>query len=424
VTIFPTMPTSGPTESSGLPLVENARGCYLYDAQGRDYLDGSSGVLNVNVGHSHPAVLSAIRDQIERVAFVHRTQFDNTPARQLTERLLEIAPKGSVAVEYSNSGSEANECALRLVFAYHHRRRNSERTVVLSEQPSCHRISGEALAITGMPSSRDPSMAGLVANADWVLVHPQPGNRRANRNDWAEAILRIGASRVAAIVVQPLGGGAFGAAPISRDTLQWLRLETEDKDIVFVVDEMASGFGRTGRWWASDHAGITPDILTSGKGVTGGYTSLAVTFIAECIRDGIDESLGSMVCGHTMSANPLACAAASAVLDVLIDEDLLSAASVRGDQLAAALDRLIERHHYLLAEHTGRGLMRGLHLVPNAAAGTSRRIVSAARSNGLVLCAAATSPNAQALLVAPPLTSSADDIDTLETRLDAALQQL
>jgi adenosylmethionine-8-amino-7-oxononanoate aminotransferase len=424
LTIFPTTPTSAPTGGSGLPLIENARGCYLYDTQGRDYLDGSSGVLNVNVGHSHPAVLSAIGDQLDRVAFVHRTQFDNTPARHLTERLLQVAPTGTLAVEYSNSGSEANECAMRLVFAYHHRRHNPGRTVVLSEQPIHHGTTAEALAITGMPSSRDPSMADLVANADWVLVHPQPGNRRANRNDWAEAILRIGASRVAAIVVQPLGGASFGAAPISRDTLQWLRLETEDKDIILVADEMMSGFGRTGRWWASDHAGIAPDILTSGKGLSAGYTSLAVTFVAEHVREGIGESMGSVVCGHTMSANPLACATASAVLDVLIDEDLLSAARVRGDQLASALDRLIERHHYLLAEHTGRGLMRGLHLVPNAAAGTSRRIVSAARDNGLVLCAAGTSPNTQALFIAPPLTSSADDIVTLETRLDAALHQL
>lgn len=424
MTIFSTTSTSGPVGGSGLPLVENARGCYLYDAQGRDYLDGSSGVLNVNVGHSHPAVLSAIGDQLDRVAFVHCTQFDNRPARQLTERLLQIAPTGTAAVEYSNSGSEANECALRLVFAYHHYRHNSGRTVVLSEQPIHHGVTAEALAITGMPSSRDPAMADLVAHADWVLVHPRSGNRRANRNDWAEAILRIGASRVAGIVVQPLGGASFGAAPMSRDTLQWLRIETEDKDIVLVADEMMSGFGRTGRWWASDHAGIAPDILTAGKGVSGGYTSLAVTFVAEHVLDGIGESLSPVVCGHTMSANPLACATASAVLDVLIDEDLLSAAQVRGEQLAAALDRLIERHHYLLAEHTGRGLMRGLHLVPNAAPATSRRIVSAARQNGLVLCAAGTSPNTQALFIAPPLTSSADDIVALETRLDAALHQL
>jgi adenosylmethionine-8-amino-7-oxononanoate aminotransferase len=424
LTIFPTTTSCGPAGESGLPLVENARGCYLYDVQGRDYLDGSSGVLNVNIGHSHPGVLSAIRNQLDRVTFVHRTQFDNAPARQLTERLLQIAPKGTVAVEYSNSGSEANECAMRLVFAYHHRRRNPGRTVVLSEQPSNYGITAETLAITGMPSSRDPSMADLVAGADWVLVHPQPGNRRANRNDWAEAILRIGASRVAAIVVQPVGGGSFGAAPISRDTLRWLRLETEDKDIVLVADEVMSGFGRTGRWWASDHAGIAPDILTAGKGLTGGYTSLAVTFVGKCVRDGIGEPLDPVVCGHTMSANPLACATASAVLDVLIDGDLLSAAETLGDQVAGALDRLIERHHYLLAEHTGRGLMRGLHLVPNAAAGTGRRIVCAARDNGLVLCAAGTSSNTQALLVAPPLTSSADDIVTLETRLDAALHQL
>jgi adenosylmethionine-8-amino-7-oxononanoate aminotransferase len=422
--IFPTSPTSGLIGDTGLPLVESARGCYLYDAQDRAYLDGSSGVLNVNVGHSHPVVLSAIRDQLDRVAFVHRTQFDNAPALRLTDRLIKIAPTGTAAVEYSNSGSEANECALRLVFAYHHRRPNPGRTVVLSEQPTDHGITGEALAITGMPSSRDPSMAGLVANAEWVLVQPQPGNRRANRNDWAEAILRIGASRVAAIVVQPLGGGSFGAAPISRDTLQWLRLETEDKDIILVADETASGFGRTGRWWASDHAGIAPDILTSGKGVTGGYTSLAVTFVAEHVWETIGQPLGAMVCGHTMSANPLACATAAAVLDVVIGEDLVSAARIRGDEVASALDRLIERHHYLLAEHTGLGLMRGLHLVPNAAAGTSRRIVRSARDNGLVLCAAGTSPKTQALLIAPPMTSTADDIVTLETRLDAALQQL
>jgi adenosylmethionine-8-amino-7-oxononanoate aminotransferase len=419
--------TSHATANTGLPLVESARGSYLYDAEGRDYLDGSSGVLNVNIGHSHPAVLSAIRDQLDRVTFVHRTQFDNTPARHLTDRLLQIAPKGTVAVEYSNSGSEANECALRLVFAYHHRRDNAGRTVVLSEQPSYHGITAGALAITGMPSKRDPSTPALIGSVDRILVHPQTGNRRADRNDWAEAILRIGASRIAAIVIEPLGGASSGAAPISRDTLWWLRRETADKDIVLVADEVMSGFGRTGTWWASDYAaygGIAPDILTCGKGLTGGYTSLAVTFVGKRIRDGIGAPLGPVALGHTMSGNPLACATASAVLDVLIGEDLLSAAGVRGDQVAGALDRLVERHHYLLAEHTGRGLMRGLHLVPDAAPGTNRRIVNAARDNGLVLCAAGTSPHTQALLIAPPLTSSADDIVTLETRLDAALQQL
>jgi adenosylmethionine-8-amino-7-oxononanoate aminotransferase len=424
LTISSSASASGPNGNGALPLVESARGCYLYDAKGCDYLDGSSGVLNVNIGHGHPVVLSAIRDQLDRVSFVHRTQFDSMPARRLTERLLKIAPTGSVAVEYSNSGSEANECALRLVFAYHHRCHNSGRTVVLSEQPSYHGMTAGALAITGMPSKRDPSTVALTASADRVLVRPQRGNRRANRNDWAEAILRVGASRIAAIVIEPLGGASSGAASISRDTLRWLRLETEDEDIVLVADEAMSGFGRTGKWWASNHAEIAPDILTCGKGITGGYTSLAVTFVGERVCDGIGEPLGPVVFGHTMSANPLACATASAVLDVIIGDDLLSAARIRGDQVASALDRLIERHHYLLAEHTGRGLMRGLHLVPNAAPGTNRRIVNAARDNGLVLCAAGTSANTQALLVAPPLTCSADDIDTLETRLDKALDQL
>lgn len=405
-----------------LPTVDHADGCYLFDTVGRDYLDASSGVLNVNIGHRHPAVRAAIHDQLDRVAFVHRTQFANGPAAELTAHLLEIAPSGTAAVEYSNSGSEANECALRLAFAYHDRRGNDGRTAILSEEPSYHGMTAGALSITGMPSKRDRSVRPLIGATDRILVRPRPGHTRATRGDWAEAILRVGAHRIAAIVVEPLGGASSGAAPISRDTLQWLRRETHDEDIVLIGDEVMSGFGRTGDWWAADDAGIAADITTSGKGVTGGYTSLAVSLISERIADGIGEPLGPIALGHTMSANPLACAAAGAVLGVLVDDDLPGAARRRGADLEEILARIVARSPALFSEHTGRGLMRGLHLVPDAPAGTHRRLVGAALAAGLVLCPAGISATTQAILVAPPLTVGPDDLAVLAERFEAAVR--
>ncbi|MDF0529369.1 aminotransferase class III-fold pyridoxal phosphate-dependent enzyme [Tsukamurella sp. 8F] len=416
------MTTSTRSPIGALPLIDRAHGCYLYDTHGRDYLDGSSGVLNVNIGHAHPAVIAAMRAQLDRVAFVHRTQFDNRPAQDLTTRLLQVAPTNTTAVEFSNSGSEANETALRLVYAYHHRRNAPERTVILSEEPSYHGMTAGALAITGMPGKRDPSTGPLLSHPDRILVQPRNGTLRAQRSDWAEAIESVGASRIAAIFVEPLGGASSGAAPIGADTLQWLRRETEDEGILLVADEVMSGFGRTGHWWATEHSAIAPDITTSGKGITGGYTSLAVTFVNDRVQDGIGEPVGPVVLGHTMSANPLACAAAGAVLDVLTDENLPAAARARGDDLAAALTRITHRHDDLVSGHTGRGLMRGLHLLHDAPAGTNRQIVSAARAHGLILCAAGISPHTQAILIAPPLTVDRADIDMLETRLEATLQ--
>lgn len=406
---------------TALPLAARAAGPYIYDDGGNDYLDGSSGVLNVNIGHSHPAVLRAIEQQLGRLTFVHRSQFRNQQALELTSRLLSIVP-GAAAVEYTNSGSEANECALRLAFAYQHRRGAARRTVILSEQPSYHGMTAAALSITGSPGKRDPSVEPLLGSpGERVLVRPKPGRRRATREEWATALLAAGLSRVAAVVVEPLGGASSGASPIDAETMQWLRRETRNHGIVLIADEVMSGFGRTGKWWASDHSTITPDILTSGKGLTGGYTSLAVTVVAEPIATAIGEPLGPIALGHTMSANPLACAAANAVLDVLEGEALPANAATAGRHLADALTTLCERFPDLLSDQSGIGLMRALHIDPQQPADTNKRILAAARANGLILCASGINRTTQSVLVAPPLNSPPDLIDELADRLTRTL---
>ncbi|GAB2532904.1 aminotransferase family protein [Nocardia heshunensis] len=409
-----------------LPVAVKAQGPYIFDEEGKQYLDGSSGVLNVNIGHSHPRVLRAMEAQLQQLTFVHRTHFRNDPARRLTQRLLAIGPAGTAAVEYSNSGSEANECALRLAFAYQYRRGETGRTVILSEQPSYHGMTAGALSVTGSPGKRDPSVEPLLATpaGHRILVRPKPGRRRATHEEWAQAILAAGPSRIAAILIEPLGGASSGAAPIDPETMYWLRQETARNGIVLIADEVMSGFGRTGRWWAADHSAVAPDLLTSGKGVTGGYTSLAVTFVAETVTRAIGEPLGPIALGHTMSANPLACAAADAVLSVLEDEALLANAAARGNELAAALTGLCDRYPGLLTDQSGIGLMRAIHLDPGRPADTNQRILAAAKDNGLILCTAGIDATTRSVLVAPPLNCTSELITELAARLDAALGQV
>lgn len=417
-------PLSTPPAPPALPVVVSARGCYLYDEQGVDHLDASSGVLNVNLGHGHPQVLAAVADQLRRVTFVHRSQFTSLPARKLTAQLLEIAPDGTTHVEYANSGSEANETALRIALAHHHRKGAPERTVVLSEQPSYHGMTAGALALTGQPPKVDPAFAPLLAGgvAAPERVRPAPGALRAGTAQWHEALDRVGRERLAAVIFEPVGGSSSGAAPMADDTLRFLREEADRHGFLLIADEVMSGFGRTGRWWGCDHAGVAPDLLTSGKGLTGGYTSLAVTFVAGRVVAALDRPVGAIALGHTMSANPLATATAGAVLDQLRKHDLPARAAGVGEALLARLDQLAVRHP-LVTDVRGRGLMLGLGLAGSAdrPLALARTLVAQARAHGLVLCPGGIDAATESVMVAPPLTVTEEELADLERRLDAAL---
>jgi adenosylmethionine-8-amino-7-oxononanoate aminotransferase len=411
-----------------LPLVTTARGIRLYDEDGADYLDGSSGVLNVNLGHSHPAILQAITEQLQHVTFVHRSQFRSQPLTELTHELSAIAPPGVSHIEYSNSGSEANETALRLTLAYQDRRGQPERTLVLSEQPSYHGMTAGALAITGEPSKRHPAFTPLVTNHTATpRVRPRPGALRADHSIWADAIQQAGPDRVAAVIVEPVGGASSGAAPMDIDTLRWLRRTADRHGFLLIADEVMSGFGRTGRWFACDHADTTPDLLTSGKGLTCGYTSLAVTFIADHITRAFDDTpIGSVVLGHTMSGNPLAAATSLAVLRHLRAHNIPDRAAASGTALHHRLEYLCDQHPVITAVR-GRGLMLALGLAghpDHQPLSTAHRLIGHARHRGLVLCPSGIDATTESVMIAPPLNSTPDELDELVTRLDTALTDL
>jgi hypothetical protein len=408
------------------PIATSAQGVYLYDEGGKQYLDGSSGVLNVNLGHSHPEILQAITRQLSHLTFVHRSQFRSRPLSELTRELIEVGPEGTGHVEFSNSGSEANETALRIALAYHHRS-GRQRSLLLSERPSYHGVTAGALALTGQPAKRDPSVAPLIANATTTPhVRARPGMLRADIEDWTAALDRTGRDRVAAVVIEPVGGSSSGAAPISTETLRWLRAEADRHDFLVIADEIMSGFGRTGRWWGCDHAGIAPDLLTSGKGLTGGYTSLAVTFVADRVIEAFgDTPLGGVVLGHTMSGNPLATATCLAILRHLREHDLPAVANTTGRVLRARLERLAGRHP-VVTQVRGRGLMLGLGLAgdPDRPLAIGKRLIELARRHGLVLCPGGSDHTTESVMVAPPLNITVAEVDDLVARLEPALDDL
>lgn len=409
-----------------LPVAVSAEGVRLYDEQGKEYLDGSSGVLNVNLGHGNKEVLRAIGDQLRELTFVHRSQFTSHPVRQLTQELLEVAPTGVTHVEYTNSGSEANECALRIALAFQHRSGESQRTVVLSERPSYHGMTAGALALTGHPAKRDPSVEPLLAGG---VAHrpvlPEPGALRAGVQQWRSALAEVGRNRVAAVLVEPVGGASSGAAAMTRETLRWLRSEADRGGFLLIADEVMSGFGRTGRWWACDHADVAPDLLTSGKGLTGGYTTLAVVLVAERVVAAMGAPLGGIVLGHTMSGNPLSAATSLAVLRQLREHDLPGRAGVVGQEVRATLAELRDRHP-AVTEVRGHGLMLGLGIAGNPARPmeTARRLVALAREQGLVICSGGIDTVTESVLFAPPLTVTLEDAQEMARRLDKALQHL
>jgi adenosylmethionine-8-amino-7-oxononanoate aminotransferase len=408
------------------PLVARAEGCWIYDEDGRDYLDGSSGTLCVNIGHGVHEVLDAMAEQAGRVCFAHRNQFVNQPVRDLTAEIHAVTGHAFREIVYTNSGSEATEAALRLVLHHHAVLGSGDRAVVLSQYPSYHGMTAGALGISGHPQRRHnldalhdtPVSVGTVRPAD-------PGRAFPELPDWAAALERVGADRVAAIVVEPVGCAASGGAVMPEATLRGLRELCDRTGVLLVMDEVMTGFGRTGSWLAHTEAGITADLVTTGKGLSAGYSPLGACLVGPSVLPG--RSASDAAIGHTMNGNPLSAAAALAVLRYLVRHDLVERAGTMGTLLRERLAELAARHPFT-GPPRGRGMVWGIPLRQSAdgfaADPLARRVCLLARTYGLVVYPAGVDHHTQSLLVAPPLTLEETELDELVRRLDATLTHI
>jgi 4-aminobutyrate aminotransferase/(S)-3-amino-2-methylpropionate transaminase len=389
-----------------LPIViAEARGATITDVDGNTFIDFSGGVGCLNVGHSHPSVVAAARDQLER--FTH-TDFTIVPYEvyvTLAERLTETAPiSGPTKAAFFNAGAEAIENAIKFARAY------TKRPAVVAFEGAFH---GRTLLALSLTSKTHPYKAGLGPFAPEVYRVPFPNDYRGPTAEEALAgleralVTQVAAESVAAIVIEPVQGeGGFVVAP--PEFLEGVRRICDDNGIVLVVDEVQTGFGRTGKMWGIEHSGVEPDLIAVAKSIAAGLPLSGVIGRAE-----IMDAPGDSAIGGTYVGNPVAQAAALAVLDVFDDEGLCDRAAQIGETVRARM-RTWQERWTAIGDVRGLGAMLAIELVhdpesKNPAPETATAVAEAAAERGLLLLKSGIYSNCIRVLV--PLVISDGELD-------------
>lgn len=422
------------------PLIDRAEGVYIRDADGRRYLDACSGAMVSNIGHSNARVLAAMRRQMEKVTFAYRLHFENEPAESLAARVADLMPGDLERVFFVSGGSEAVESAIKLARQHALATGQAGRYKVIARFPGYHGATLGALALTGYAPMTAPfapmmlEMPKIPAPTCYLdrddLTDEQRGLRYA---DLLEAeIRRQGPETVLAFIVEPVGGAATGALVPPDTYLPRVRAICNHYGILLIHDEIMSGAGRTGRFLAAEHWGVVPDILALSKGFAAGYVPLGAMVAARRIVEPVLDA-GGFVHGFTYAGNPLACAAAGAVLDEILEHDLAGNAARMGERLHARLEALKARCP-LVGDVRGKGLLRALELVadrdtleplpPERMA--AARLTELAYKRGLILYWRRTrgGDRGDHVMICPPLIVTEAQIDEIVAPLGDALDAL
>jgi 4-aminobutyrate aminotransferase/(S)-3-amino-2-methylpropionate transaminase len=399
-------------------VIDHAQGSELWDSDGRRYIDFVGGIGVMNVGHNHPRVMEAVRSQVERVTHTSFQVVMYESYLRLAQRLSELAPSdGPNKAIFFSTGAEAVENAVKIARAY------TGRPAVISFRGGFHGRTLLALTLTG---SVQPYKQNFGPYAAEVYQAPFPYEYRGWSTERAlESLNELLASdvspqRVAAIIIEPvLGEGGFVPAP--REFLQGLRTLTEKHGILLIADEIQSGFGRTGRFFAIEHSGVKPDLITVAKSLAAGFPLSGVVGRAEVMDAPTPGGLGG-----TYGGNPIACAAGLAVLDVMRDERLPERAARIGSVVEERM-RSWQAEHDLVGDVRVMGAMAGMELVRDRktkepADTETARLLGLARDRGLILLRAGVHHNVIRTLM--PLTIPDEQLDEGLDMLGAALAEI
>ena len=425
---------------SNYPTIVRGEGVYLYDTSGRRYLDGCAGALVANIGHGVGEIADAMAEQSRRIAFTHLSTFITEPALELAEHLITRAPEGLITVYYASGGSEAVETALKLSRAFFIERDGplTSKSVIIGRWNGYHGSTLGALSVGGHVSRRKPYSPMLSPS-----VHIEPCNAYRQPYgdeclDWdvrlaqqlEATILREGADRVAAFIAEPVVGATSGAVPGTAAYFQTIREICDRYDVLFIADEVMTGFGRTGTQFAIEHFGVTPDLLVMGKGMSAGYAPLAGVLVHRRIFEAFEEGSGKFVHGHTYNAHPVCCAVGYAVQLYMDRHGLVRRANGLGPKLGGRLHAL--KHHGIVGDVRGLGLMWGVEFVKNRATRepfpremrVADEIAAEALKLGVVLyqgSGGADGVRGDHVLIGPPLTITEAELDELVGTLDKAV---
>ena len=424
------------------PTAVAGEGCYLIDADGKRYLDGSGGAAVSCLGHSNAAVRMALHAQIDQLAFAHTGFFTSEPAERLADRLIAHAPAGLDRVYLVSGGSEAVEAALKLARQYFVEIGQPQRHRVIARRQSYHGNTLGALAAGGNEWRRAP-FAPLLAQTSHIAPCYEYRDRQAEETAEAyglraaqaleDEITRLGPETVMAFIAEPVVGATAGAVPAVPGYLRRIREICDRYGVLLILDEVMCGMGRTGHLFACAEDGITPDILTIAKGLGAGYQPIGALLCHARLYEALAAGSGFFQHGHTYIGHPVAAAAANAVLTEILDRDLLTRVQIQGDKLDTALKATFGAHPHV-GDIRGRGLFRGIELVADrktkapfdAHQKLHARIKAEAFSAGLICYPMGGTIDGIAgdhILLAPPFIIEDDQIGELVDKLDIAIRK-
>jgi len=416
-----------------LMMVEG-RGAILKDAEGREYIDGLSCLWNVNAGHGRAELAQAAAEQMARLAFVSSyAGMSNIPAVHLAERLVALAYPNTSGVYFTTGGAESNESAFKMARYYWKVRGRPSKVKIISRTHAYHGLTLGAMSATGMAAFH--KMFGPLAPEFLQIPAPYAyrwtggGDVGIGAADALEqAIKREGPDTVAAFIAEPVQG-AGGVIVPPPTYFPRIREICDRHDVLFIADEVITGFGRTGRWFALGHWGVQPDLVTFAKGVTSAYLPLGGVLASRKVHDAVLEAPPDKKFMHaaTYSGHPTCCAVALRNLDILDKEGLVERAGPMGRRLLAGLETL--RDLPVVGDVRGFGLMCGVELVTDKKAktpalGLGGRVIQEARSRGLLprlRVGSADPPIGDTICLAPPLMTPPETIDKIVEILREAL---
>jgi len=421
------------------PVLDQARGVYMWDTEGKRYLDGSSGAMVCNIGHSNDNVLDAMRSQMERSTFGYRLHFETEASEDLAAKTAELAPEGLNKVFFVSGGSEAVESAMKLARQYAVATGEGTRWKVISRAPCYHGCTLGALAITSYtPLTRpfQPMMRPMpkvpAPRAYLDGLNPEEDATGHHYADMLEAkILEEGPESVLAFIVEPVGGASTGALVPPAGYMERVREICTRYGVLLIMDEVMTGAGRTGRFLAGDHWGTTPDIIVMSKGYAAGYVPLGAMVAHERLVEPVLDD-GGFQHGFTYAGNPLACAAGVAVLSEIERLNLCHNAEVMGIGLKARLKGLMDRYS-IIGDVRGKGLLLAFEFMADrrtkaplpAELRAFDRFVQIAYDNGLIVYSRRTRDGTEGdhILVCPPMIVTETHLDEITCMLDLSLRQ-
>lgn len=407
-------------------IIEKGEGCILTDIHGNEYIDGVSSLWTNVHGHRKPEIDLAVAKQLDCIAHTTLLGLSSVPAIRFAKQLVEIAPAGLVKVFYSDNGSTSVEIALKMAYQYHQQTGNGQKNKFISFRNAYHGDTIGSVSLGGIDIFHEKFGPLLFHNyktespycyrCPFERSYPSCGLECLSQ---LETVIRTHSHELCALVIEPLVQGAAGMLIQPPGFLKTVRDLCTRNDLLMIADEVAVGFGKTGKMFACEHEGVSPDLMALSKGISGGYLPLAATLATEKIYQGFlgrYDEFKTFFHGHTYTGNPLACAAAIASLEIFKKENVLEHLQAKIAHLSVRLDAFKSLAH--VGDIRQKGIMVGIELVANRQSKADfqpelkigHKVILEARKHGVII-----RPLGNIIVLMPPLSISMDELDKLCT---------